>query len=585
MVSGPLRRGDPDRIGGYLITGRLGEGGQGVVYLGEGDGGEKVAIKVMRGGIERSFEKEVAAARQVAEFCTARVLAADLDHDPPYVASEHIDGPSLAAVVEAEGVVRGAVLHRLAVGTATALTAIHRAGVVHRDFKPGNVLIGPDGPRVIDFGIARLANVTATTRGLMGTPPYMAPEQFDAGQVGPATDVFAWGSTMTYAATGRPPFGGDTFAAIAYRILHGEPELGDLAEPLRSIVARCLAKDPARRPSARDVLLELLGEARTGDVTGALRQGRLTATVEGAPVTRRRLLLAGGVAATALAVTGGVFWRWGTGSPSPGPLSIPTVPGTPTLGGGTSTPAPASAGSTPAAVNASASAPAPSTRVSSSPPGPPPARSAELVAAVESAVLAAPVADFTFEGQLTDSDFLGTATGRLGYGGVDAEASQYGTGFDMRVRMRSGKARKVAVLWEEGRQETYLDARRVKDQADPPEALSMAEMVIVTASVDVILDLAIQTTRITREGRLYSGQLVTTRAPAAVVDKLSEITGGWTPEQLERQSTIQWRLRLDADDRPATFDFDWRALLHGSRTTSPFRTVYRDWRAGTVTIS
>ncbi|WP_329084261.1 hypothetical protein [Streptosporangium sp. NBC_01469] len=338
--------------------------------------------------------------------------------------------------------------------------------------------------------------------------------------------------------------------------------------------------------------------ASPGDVTGALRQGRLAATVEDGSVTRRRLLLAGGVAATALAVTGGVLWRWGAGSPGstavpPGPLSTPTVQGTATLGGGTSTPAPASASAvgtpapaSPAAVNASASAPAPSTRAPSSPPSPPPARSAELVAAVESAVLAAPVADFTFEGQLTDSEFLGTATGRLGYGGVDAETSQYGTGFDMRVRMRSGKARKVAVLWEEGRQETYLDARRVKDgQADPPEALSMAEMVIVTASVDIILDLAIQTTRITRNGRLYSGQLVTTRAPAAVVDKLSEITGGWTPEQLERQSTIQWRLRLDADDRPATFDFDWRALLHGSRTTSPFRTVYRDWRAGTVTAS
>ncbi|MEV4170277.1 serine/threonine-protein kinase [Nonomuraea sp. NPDC049709] len=192
-------------MGGFRIAGRLGQGGQGIVYLGESPDGGRAAVKVMTGGIDRGFAREPAAARKVDEFCTVRVLVADLDHDPPYVAGEYIDGPALATA----GPVRGAALTRLALGTVTALAAIHRAGVVHRDFKPGNVLLGPDGPRVIDFGIARLVDATSTRTYTSGTPPYMSPEQLSGAEAGPTSDPFAWGSTMTFAGTGRPPFGWD----------------------------------------------------------------------------------------------------------------------------------------------------------------------------------------------------------------------------------------------------------------------------------------------------------------------------------------------------------------------------------------
>lgn len=182
----------------------------------------------------------------------------------PYVVTEYVDGPSLQQSGPRDGT---AALQRLAVATATALTAIHDAGIVHRDFKPSNVLLGPDGPRVIDFGIARDTEAPLTlTSTIMGTPAYMAPEQFEGKSVGAPADVFAWGSVMAFAATGRPPFGADSFPAIMNRVLQSEPDLGDLPEPLRSLVVACLAKDPARRPTMQDVMLRLVSarSAATG---------------------------------------------------------------------------------------------------------------------------------------------------------------------------------------------------------------------------------------------------------------------------------------------------------------------------------
>ncbi|WP_240778164.1 serine/threonine-protein kinase, partial [Nonomuraea basaltis] len=231
-------------------------GGQGVVYLGEAADGRPVAVKVLRrasAGDDR-FAREIAAARRVEPFCVAQVLDASLG-GRPYIVSEYIDGPSL----QQTGRHAGADLQRLAVGTATALAAIHRAGIVHRDFKPANVLLGRDGPRVIDFGIARATDAAATVAsGVVGTPAYMAPEQLAGWNVGTAADVFAWASVIVCASTGRPPFGDDTLPAIINRILHSEPQLGDLPEPLRSIVHACLAKDPRDRPTMQDVLLRLL---------------------------------------------------------------------------------------------------------------------------------------------------------------------------------------------------------------------------------------------------------------------------------------------------------------------------------------
>jgi eukaryotic-like serine/threonine-protein kinase len=263
----PLNPGDPERLGSYTLISRLGEGGQGVVYLGESLTGEPVAVKLLRADLAEDdtararFLRELDAVKRVARFCTAQVLDADVEGDRPYIVSEYVPGPSLSQLVASESPRSGADLERLAVSTVTALVAIHEAGIVHRDFKPQNVLIGPDGPRVIDFGIARALDAAATmTNSAIGTPAYMAPEQLTAKDITPAADIFSWASTMVYAATGKSPFGQDTVMAVVHRIMNEPPDLGDMEEPLRGIVADCLAKDPAQRPGTQALLMRLLGK-------------------------------------------------------------------------------------------------------------------------------------------------------------------------------------------------------------------------------------------------------------------------------------------------------------------------------------
>ena len=264
MASKPLEPGDPLRLGRFELLGRLGEGGQGVVYLGRGTGpGEdRVAVKVLRSAVDplvlERLGRELDAIHQVQPFVTAHVIEASAEGDRRYVVSEFIDGPSLQERVDARGPLPEGDLQRLAVGTATALTAIHGAGVVHRDFKPANVLLGPDGPRVVDFGIARLTDVATITSGVIGTPSYMSPEQLAGARATSAVDIFAWAVTMIFAATGRSAFGADTVPAVMNRIMNGEPDLAGVPPALLPMVRECLAKDPARRPSARDLLLGLV---------------------------------------------------------------------------------------------------------------------------------------------------------------------------------------------------------------------------------------------------------------------------------------------------------------------------------------
>jgi hypothetical protein len=346
----PLRASDPQFLGAYRLLARLGQGGMGVVYLAEDRTGRPVAIKVVKPELayeeefRARFRSEVNRARQVPPFCTAELLDADADHETPYLVVEYVDGPSLAEVVAEQGPLTGGSLYSVAVGVATALAAIHGAGVIHRDLKPANVLFALGTPKVIDFGIARAFEATSQHTGtdqMVGTVAYMAPERFDSdsSRIGPAADVFAWGVVVTYAGTGRTPFGGDSAAATAGAILTRPPTLDGLPTPLRDLVARTLEKDPELRPTAFELLDELVavGAPTTVNLAGrpelqqaaqaARRTGRRpVATDTGRSRARRRFvpLLA---AAAVAAVAGGVLFLTPARQLMFGEAAAPRVPG------------------------------------------------------------------------------------------------------------------------------------------------------------------------------------------------------------------------------------------------------------------
>jgi Protein kinase domain len=275
-----LAPGDPERVGPYQLLGRLGAGGMGTVFLGRAGDGPRVAVKVLRPELAsdpaflRMFRHEVAAARRVVGFCTARVLDADISGPLPYLVTEYVEGVRLDRAVAARGRLSATDLEGLAVGMAAALTAIHGAGVVHRDLKPSNVLLSYFGPKVIDFGIARALDASASTvtGKLMGSPGWMAPEQFTRRPVGAAVDIFVWGSLVAYAGTGRRPFGQGTVVEIVYRLRHESPDLEGLEGRLRELVEGCMAKQPEQRPTAKALLLELLGDHADPDPQASATQ-------------------------------------------------------------------------------------------------------------------------------------------------------------------------------------------------------------------------------------------------------------------------------------------------------------------------
>ncbi|MFD6585368.1 serine/threonine-protein kinase [Streptomyces anulatus] len=339
----PLEAGEPHTIGAYRLLGRLGAGGMGRVYLGRSAGGRTVAVKVVHPHFaldeqfRARFRREVESARRIGAQWTAPVLDADPDAPVPWVATGYVAGPPLSQAITEHGPLPEHAVRTLGAGLAEALAVVHGQGIVHRDVKPSNVLLALDGPRLIDFGIARAlgATVSLTSTGVsVGSPGYMAPEQIRGRDVSGAADVFSLGAVLAYAATGAAPFPGDSSAVLLYKVVHEEPELGDLEGELREVVAGCLAKDPAARPAPEDLARALAPGGAAAMVAGGWLPGGLVrevsraavalldlepqdAPVQSGPVPFSSASL-GAVPGTAAPGRGGPF-----GPPAPGPPEAP----------------------------------------------------------------------------------------------------------------------------------------------------------------------------------------------------------------------------------------------------------------------
>ncbi|MEU9876921.1 protein kinase domain-containing protein [Streptomyces phaeochromogenes] len=348
-----LESDDPGSVGAYQLISRLGAGGMGRVYLGRSPGGRLVAVKVVHSELLRRpefrsrFRREVEAARSVSGAFTAPVIDADPDAPLPWLVTSYIAGPSLEQAVAEQGPFAPPAVFALAAGLAEALVSIHAVNLIHRDLKPSNVLLAEDGPRVIDFGIVRsVEGDSLTGTGLVaGSPGFMSPEQVAGARITPASDVFCLGAVLAFTATGVNPFGSGPTPALLYRVVHGEPDVGSIAEPdLRSLISACLAKDPAARPTPRQILAHVgpsaaaqtpvpVGPAHTAGTAGTrggLREYSPTQVATAGPLThpatrldtaqpqpqpqpaprpaRRGFLLAGAGAAVAVLGVGTGLW-------------------------------------------------------------------------------------------------------------------------------------------------------------------------------------------------------------------------------------------------------------------------------------
>nr|WP_234478889.1 serine/threonine-protein kinase [Streptomyces sp. MBT65] len=295
-----LRREDPRVVGSFRLHRRLGAGGMGVVYLGSDRKGQRVALKVIRPDLAEDqefrsrFAREVSAARRIRGGCTARLVAADLEADRPWFATQYVPGPSLHDKVADEGALGAAEVAAIGAALSEGLVAVHEAGVVHRDLKPSNILLSPKGPRIIDFGIARdeRSRETALTTpgGVLGSPAYMSPEQAKSLPVTAASDVFSLGGTLYFAATGRHPFEGEGDYEVLVAVCTRDADLPEVPEPVRSAIADCLRKDPAQRPTAARLVTQLaeavggvgaMGAMGAADVVGAAGAIEAMRTVTG----------------------------------------------------------------------------------------------------------------------------------------------------------------------------------------------------------------------------------------------------------------------------------------------------------------
>ncbi|NEA66422.1 serine/threonine-protein kinase [Streptomyces sp. SID12488] len=334
----PLDVGDSTVVGPYRLLGRLGSGGMGRVYLGRSAGGRTVAVKIVHPHFaldeefRARFRREVEAARRVGGAWTAPVLDADPEAPVPWVATAYAAGLSLTAAITGDGPLPLDSVRALGAGLAEALTAVHALNLVHRDVKPSNVLLTLDGPLLIDFGIARATDGTAslTSTGVsVGSPGYMSPEQILGKPITGAADVFSLGAVLAYAATGRSPFPGDSSAALLYKVVHEEPQLDGLGGELREVVEECLAKDPAARPAPGEVARRLAPEGAARLVAGGWLPGVLVERVSRSAVALLNLEVATAEADSqegSLSGPVGAVGEFGPPPVMPGPV-LPALPG------------------------------------------------------------------------------------------------------------------------------------------------------------------------------------------------------------------------------------------------------------------
>ncbi len=368
-----LQADDPERVGPYVLLGRLGSGGMGRVYLARSPGGRQVAVKLIRpqlaedSAFRARFAREVAAARKVGGLFTAQVVDADLDSPVPWLVTAYVPGTSLAEAVDQQGPLPVPTLLALAAGLAEGLNAIHAAGVIHRDLKPSNVLLAPDGPRIIDFGISSALDAPSLTgTGLMiGSPGFMSPEQAEGMPVGPSSDIFSLGGVLIFAMRGEGPFGSGDTAALLYRVVHGAPNLDQVPDKIRPLISRCLSRSAAARPTASEFLAELtaayptaadltdwlpaglvelaerqVANANPDAVVGASREADAPAAEEPAAEAVRS---AGAVAGLAMAAAPGPAPGPAVAAPGPAPGPAVPAPG-PAPGPGPAVPAPGGPG-------------------------------------------------------------------------------------------------------------------------------------------------------------------------------------------------------------------------------------------------
>jgi len=374
-----LRREDPRVVGSFRLHRRLGAGGMGVVYLGSDKKGQRVALKVIRPDLAEDqefrsrFAREVSAARRIRGGCTARLVAADLEAERPWFATQYVPGPSLHDKVADDGPLGAADAAAIGAALSEGLVAVHEAGVVHRDLKPSNILLSPKGPRIIDFGIAWATGASTLTHvgTAVGSPGFLAPEQVRGAAVTPATDVFSLGATLAYASTGDSPFGQGSSEVMLYRVVHEEPQLHGVPDAIAPLVRACLAKDPDDRPSTLQLSLRLkeiaareaqgLADVRPPAPRAAeadLPTGRLVdtypeqqraqrRTAPGTPVPRGNTPARGSTPARGgVPRGGGVPSRPGTARSTPVPRGGgPRSGSRPAPRGGTGRPAPRSTGS------------------------------------------------------------------------------------------------------------------------------------------------------------------------------------------------------------------------------------------------